>query len=59
MKKVVIKNISKIVSGDLKKGIALQRANVMKEVAMKILGAFSRENGFDEEPNTSDSEEEG
>ena len=34
-----------LVAGDLKKGIALQKANVMKEVAMKILGVFSRVNG--------------
>ena len=50
-----------LVAGDLKKGIALQKANVMKEVAMKILGAFTRENGTnlnDEAFNTSDSEEE-
>jgi len=51
-----------LVAGDLKKGIALQKANVMKEIAMKILGVFSHENGSnknDEELNTSDSEEEG
>ena len=51
-----------LIAGDLKKGIALQKANVMKEVAMKILGAFNRVNDSnlnDEELNTSDSEEDG
>lgn len=33
-----------LVAGDLKKGIALQKADVMKEVALKILGAFRGEN---------------
>ena len=32
-----------IVMGDIKKGIAIQKAGVMKELALKILGAFSEE----------------
>jgi AbrB family looped-hinge helix DNA binding protein len=30
-----------VVAGDLKKGIAIAKANVMKELALKILGAVS------------------
>jgi AbrB family looped-hinge helix DNA binding protein len=30
-----------VVAGDLKKGIAIAKANIMKELALKILGAVS------------------
>ena len=41
-----------IVMGDIKKGIAIQKAGVMKELALKILGAFGQE----ESPATSEEE---
>lgn len=52
-----------LVMGDIKKGIAIQKAGVMKDFAVKILGVFSEE---EESPPTSeegkkegDSDEEG
>ncbi|MFX0195279.1 MAG: AbrB/MazE/SpoVT family DNA-binding domain-containing protein [Candidatus Hodarchaeota archaeon] len=41
-----------LVMGDIKKGIAIQKAGVMKDFAVKILGVFSKE----ESPGTSEEE---
>jgi AbrB family looped-hinge helix DNA binding protein len=39
-----------LVAGDLKKGIAIQKASIMKDVAMRILGAIgSRTKGTEPE----------
>ena len=51
-----------LVAGDLKKGIAVQKASVMKELALKILGTFKNEEKStinDEESIMSHSDEEG
>jgi AbrB family looped-hinge helix DNA binding protein len=39
-----------LVAGDLKKGLAIMKANILKEVALKILGAIgSRTKGAESE----------
>lgn len=51
-----------LVAGDLKKGIAVQKASVMKELTLKILGTFKNEEKStinDEESIMSHSDEEG